>query len=162
MLGLGSGTIWRCGLVGVGVSPWVYKNLILAAWKPVFCWQPSDEDVGLSAPPAPCLPGCCHVLSLMILDWTSEPVNQPQLNVVLIRVASVVVSVHSSKNLTKSLCTGQEIKKLERNKNQSNLLTLIKESIFLLCIDSKVFWSGMGTQELLILGRTVGNTLFNF
>jgi len=22
--------------------------------------QPADEDVELSAPPAPCLPGCCH------------------------------------------------------------------------------------------------------
>jgi hypothetical protein len=34
-------------------------TLVLAAWKTVFCWQPSDEDVELSAPPSPCLPGCC-------------------------------------------------------------------------------------------------------
>jgi hypothetical protein len=39
VLGPGSGTIWRCGLVGVGVSLWAwgFKTLILAAWKPVFC-----------------------------------------------------------------------------------------------------------------------------
>jgi hypothetical protein len=66
-----------------------FKNLILAAWKPVFCRQPSDEDVEFSAPPSPCLPGCCHVPTLMIMAWTSEPVSQPQLNVVLIRVALV-------------------------------------------------------------------------
>ena len=33
------------------------------------------------------------------MDWTSEPVSQPQLYVVLIRVALVMVSVHSSKTL---------------------------------------------------------------
>ena len=40
----GSGTIWRCGLVGIGVTwlEWVYhcgcghKLLTLAAWKSVF------------------------------------------------------------------------------------------------------------------------------
>jgi hypothetical protein len=36
------------------------------------------------------------------MDWNSEPVNQPQLNVVLIRVALVMVSLHSSKTLTKT------------------------------------------------------------
>ena len=34
----------------------------------VFCYQPLDEDVELSAPPAPCLSGCCHVPALMIMD----------------------------------------------------------------------------------------------
>jgi hypothetical protein len=34
--------------------------------------------------------------------WTSEPVTQPQLNIVLTRVAFVIVSVHSSKTLTKT------------------------------------------------------------
>jgi hypothetical protein len=29
--------------------------------------QPSDEDVELSAPPAPCLPGCYCVPTLMIM-----------------------------------------------------------------------------------------------
>jgi hypothetical protein len=40
----------------------------------------------------------CHA-TLMIMDWTSEPVSQPQLNVVLIRVTLVIVSLHSSKTL---------------------------------------------------------------
>ena len=69
------------------------KTLILAAWKSVFHWQPSDEDVELSAPPVPCLSGCFHSPALMIMDWTSEPINQPQLNVVLVRLALVMVSV---------------------------------------------------------------------
>ena len=30
--------------------------------------QTFDEDVELSAPSAPCLPGCCHVPALMIMD----------------------------------------------------------------------------------------------
>jgi hypothetical protein len=38
----------------------------------------------------------------MILDSTSEPVSQLQLNVVLLRVDMVMVSVHSSKTLTKA------------------------------------------------------------
>jgi hypothetical protein len=38
----------------------------------------------------------------MILDGTSEPVSQPQLNVVFIRFALVMVSVHSNKTLTKT------------------------------------------------------------
>ena len=71
MFGLGSGTIRRCSLVGIGVG---------------------------IAPPAPCLPGCCHVLTL-IMDQTSEPVSQSQLNVI-VRVALVVMSVHSSKTQT--------------------------------------------------------------
>jgi hypothetical protein len=83
--------------VGVG-----YKILILVAWKPVFFYQPSGEDIELSSPPAPCLPGCCHVPAMMIMDQTSEPVSQPQLDVVLIRVALVMVSAHSSKTLTKT------------------------------------------------------------
>ena len=35
----------------------------------------------------------------MIKDWTSEPLCQPQLNVVIIRLTMVIVSVHSSKTL---------------------------------------------------------------
>jgi hypothetical protein len=40
---------------------------------------------------------------LMIMNSTSEPVNQPQFNVILIRSALVMVSVHSSKSLTKTV-----------------------------------------------------------
>jgi hypothetical protein len=60
-----------------------------------------DEDVELSALPVPCLNGYYHAPTLMIMDLTSEPVNQPKLNVVFIRLALVMVSVHSSKTLTK-------------------------------------------------------------
>jgi len=42
-----------------------------------------------------------HVPALMIIDRTSEPVSQPQLNVVLVGVALVLVFVHSSKCLSK-------------------------------------------------------------
>jgi hypothetical protein len=45
----------RCVTVGVG-----FKTLVLAAWNPVFSYWLSDEDVELSAPPAPCLLGHCH------------------------------------------------------------------------------------------------------
>jgi hypothetical protein len=38
--------------VGVG-----FKTLILASGMSVFCKQPSDEDVELSASPASCMPG---------------------------------------------------------------------------------------------------------
>jgi hypothetical protein len=69
MLGPGSGTIKRCGPVVVSVSLWVWAlRLTLAAWKLIFSKQPSYEDVEFSAPPAPCLPGCCHVPTLMIID----------------------------------------------------------------------------------------------
>jgi hypothetical protein len=69
-----------------------FETLLLATWKSVFCLE---QDVELSASPAPCLPGCCHVPS-MRMDRISEPVSQPQLNIVLIRVAWVLVSVHRS------------------------------------------------------------------
>ena len=36
------------------------------------------------------------------MGWTSKSISQPQLNVVLIRVAFVMVSVHSSHTLTKT------------------------------------------------------------
>ena len=101
MLGLVSGTISRYGLVGVGVlCPMCCcgsKALVLAAWKSVFHQWPSDKEVELSAPPVPCLPKQCHTSALMITDSTSEPVNQLQLNVVFIRVALIMVSVHRVK-----------------------------------------------------------------
>jgi hypothetical protein len=78
-----------------------FKTLVLAAWKP------SDEDVELSAPPAPCLPGCCH--ALMIMDRTSQSVSNSQLNIFLIRVALVMVSVHSCKTLTETPLTPPQV-----------------------------------------------------
>ena len=64
MLDSGSGTTRRggpvvysrCAIVGVG-----FTTLILTAWKPVFC-LPLEQDVELSGPPAPHLPG--HHLGL--------------------------------------------------------------------------------------------------
>jgi hypothetical protein len=64
MVGSGSGTIRRCSLVRIYVTVGLgFKTLILAVWEPVFSYQPLDEDVELSAPPAPCLPGYCHAPS---------------------------------------------------------------------------------------------------
>jgi hypothetical protein len=80
--------------VGVG-----FKTLVLAAWKSVFSSLPLEQYVELSALPTSCLPGCYHVPALMIMDCTSEIVSQPQfLSVVLIRVALVMVSVHSNED----------------------------------------------------------------
>ena len=92
--------VWPCWsrYVTVGMG---FETLILAAWKSVF-QKPSDEDVELSATPAPCLPGCCHARTLRIMGLTSEPVTQPQLNVILIRIAVIMVSVLSSKTLSKT------------------------------------------------------------
>jgi hypothetical protein len=60
-----------------------FKTLNLAAWKPVFCYQPSDEGVEPSyTMPAWMLP--CSCLDDNRLN--SKLVSQPQLNVILIRV----------------------------------------------------------------------------
>jgi len=40
---------------------WTFETLLLTAWKTVvLSCLPLDKDVELLAPPAPCLPGCCH------------------------------------------------------------------------------------------------------
>ena len=93
MLGPGSGTIWRCGLIGVGVPCWRkcvtvgvgFKTFLLAACKTVLSYLPLDQDVELLVPSMPCLNLCCHVSAFMIMYWTSEPISQPQLNVVLLK-----------------------------------------------------------------------------
>jgi hypothetical protein len=65
MLGPGSGTIRRYGFIGgriiVGMS---LETLLLATWEPVFSCLPPKQDVELSAPPAPCLLGCCYASCL--------------------------------------------------------------------------------------------------
>jgi hypothetical protein len=56
----GSGTIWRCGLVEVGIGlvgvsvtvDMGLKTLILAAWKPVFSRLSSEQEVALLSRPA--------------------------------------------------------------------------------------------------------------
>jgi hypothetical protein len=63
----------------------------------VFSSLPSEQEV----PPVPYPPRCCHAPAMMIMDWTSEPVSQPQSNV-LIRVALVIVSSHSNETLSET------------------------------------------------------------
>ena len=67
---------------------------------------PVDQDVELSAPPAPRLPACCHAFCHDEMDWISETVSQPNLKknffFFKIRVALVMVSLHSNKNQTKT------------------------------------------------------------
>jgi hypothetical protein len=73
MLGPGSGTIRRCGLVEVGAALLEevchcgvgFETSLLAAWETSsLSWLQLEQDVQLSAPPAPCLLGCCHVSHL--------------------------------------------------------------------------------------------------
>ena len=81
-----SGTIRRCGLVGIGVTllkevcycvGWLCCLLVLklypvpkeASWMPVESWLPSDQDVEISAPsPAPFWPMYCMLSIVMIID----------------------------------------------------------------------------------------------
>ena len=71
---IGSGTVRRCGLVGGSVSLWgqASRSPVLklcpkknqASWLPVedsYLLLSLDQVGQLSAPLAPCLPGCCHV-----------------------------------------------------------------------------------------------------
>jgi hypothetical protein len=56
-----------------------------------------DPDVELSAPPVPCLSGCCHTSC----HNDNEIVSQLQL-FGFIRVALVMMSLHSNETLTKT------------------------------------------------------------
>lgn len=60
-----------------------FESLVLTAWRPAFSFLPSEQDVEHSAAPTTCLPGHCYSPSMMIMNWTSKPVIQHQLNVVL-------------------------------------------------------------------------------
>jgi hypothetical protein len=68
-----------------------FKTLVQAAFGT------RDEDSQLLQTHA------CWDAAMMIMDGTSEPVSQSQLNVVLIRVALATVSVHSNKTQTKTI-----------------------------------------------------------
>jgi hypothetical protein len=58
----GSGTIWRCGLVGGSISLWIFEvsfaqdlpNVVNTTFL-----LPMDQDVELSILPAPCLSAHC-------------------------------------------------------------------------------------------------------
>jgi hypothetical protein len=60
----------RCVNVDVG-----FKTFILASWKqssaclPIKKWNSQQLQ-----------PGCCHIPNLMIVDWNSGSVSQPQIN----------------------------------------------------------------------------------
>jgi hypothetical protein len=90
MLGSGSGTIRWYSLVRVGMAllKKVYHCRGGLRDPPLSCLEESslletfNQDIEFSASPAPFLPGYCHIPILMIMD-TSEPVSQPQLNIVL-------------------------------------------------------------------------------
>jgi hypothetical protein len=101
MLGQGNGTIWRCGLVGVGVSLWAWANtprcLEVSLPLAAFWWRCRTLSSAYTMP-AWMLPCSCLDDNGLNL-WTCK---QPQLNVVLIRVALVIASVCSSKTLTKT------------------------------------------------------------
>jgi hypothetical protein len=80
MLGWGSGTIRRkCVIVGVGLET---LPLALSSFS-------SECHAYLET---------AMLSTLMIMDWTCEPVSQPQLNVVLLRFALVMVSLYSNGN----------------------------------------------------------------
>ena len=67
MLGPGNGAIRKYGLVGAGVALLeemcncrVDFETLLISHLGASLLLPFDQDVELSAPPAPCLPGRCH------------------------------------------------------------------------------------------------------
>ena len=76
--------VWPCwkNCLSVGVG---FETLLLAKWEPV--WLPLDEDVELSAPPAPCLHGHCHASCLDANEINLKTCKQPQLNVILYKIA---------------------------------------------------------------------------
>ena len=67
----------------------------------------------------------CSRLDDNELNFSSEPVSQPQLNIVLIRLALVVVSVHSSKTLTKTIYKGDK----DVQCSKKNVLAKAKECV---------------------------------
>jgi hypothetical protein len=81
-------------------------ELLLTTWKSVFC-LPSEQAVEFAAPPAPCLPGSCHAPALMMRDWNSEHVSQPQLNVVLYKSRLGHGLFPGMETLTKTHCDWQ-------------------------------------------------------
>jgi hypothetical protein len=91
--------VWPCWRKGVTVCVcglWELPPCCLGML--VFSCLLWEQDVVLSTPAVPCLLGCCHSPALKIMDWTSEPVSQPQLNVVFIKVSMFMVSFHSNGN----------------------------------------------------------------
>ena len=87
MLGPGSGTVRRCGLVGVDVALLEEVchcgNWLCDPSPRCLFWLQLGHDAELLALLGPCLPACYHVSCMMITDWASENVSQPQRKIVL-------------------------------------------------------------------------------
>jgi hypothetical protein len=78
-LAIGIGTLRRHGLIRVGVAllEEVYhygvgfevsysQTIPSVAHNPLLL--PADLDIEFSIPPVPCLPGCCHAPTMMIME----------------------------------------------------------------------------------------------
>jgi hypothetical protein len=104
--------VWHCcnqfGLYGVSVSLWTWalrplsklpgsQSFPACLWKEMKFFQLLLHHACMDH---------CHALDLMIMDWNSEPLNHPQLNIVSIRVGLVMVSVHISKTLRQKFVPG--------------------------------------------------------
>jgi hypothetical protein len=112
---------WLCwnrrDLLGGLVSLWGWTLRLLPQVLPSI-----EETLPLTACPRQFPPGCLWIKMwnswhfqhqvrlhdatlpvMVIMDWTSKTVNQPQLNVFFIRVALVMVSLHSNKTQTKTM-----------------------------------------------------------
>jgi hypothetical protein len=76
-----------------------FNIFVLDDWKPGF-YLPLEQDVELLASLTSCLLGHCHAPALMIMNWTFEPISQPQWSAFLLRIDLDIVSVHTSKTVT--------------------------------------------------------------
>jgi hypothetical protein len=104
-------TIWRCGLVRIGLALLeevchcgcgLYDPLPRCLHRqqssPSCLWTRGRT----SAPPLPCLPRqCCHASAIRIMDWTSDSVSKPKLNIVLYK-SCCGHGVHSNETQTKT------------------------------------------------------------
>jgi len=74
------------------------RKLLPSCLQKRVSWLPLHQDVEHSFPSRchSCLPTA--KIPSMIMDWTSETVGQPQLNVLFIRVALVMVPLHNNGN----------------------------------------------------------------
>jgi hypothetical protein len=73
--------------VTVGVDLKVSVLKLHPVWNQSLQWLPAEESLFLAldqdVDPQLLQHHVCLDATMMIMDWTSEPVNQPQLNVVL-------------------------------------------------------------------------------
>ena len=105
---LGFGNI-KCSSVGIDVAPIKevynggcgFKVIILAPRKQFFsCLTLEDWTITSSCTIHVWVLPCSY---LYLMDWTFKHVSQTQLNIVLMKSALVIMPVHSTKILTKTL-----------------------------------------------------------